>query len=468
MSDRTSMSDPLEPHWSATTDRALRQAGWHPGRAVPTEEWRRSLLGRGGIDMSEAARRFLAEFGGLLVTGQAGGLRTDPLTAGWEDKVFDVPDEGSPAYLYPIGTTDRGDGVGIAPSGAVCVGKESARLLAPSPGEALDKLVSGSEAAGAAETGGELRARWSALTQRVLRSSGWDPDRRVARPEWESELRERGFTVHEAARRFLAEFGGLRTDEWTPGPVMPQSPYNFDPLGAVTNTGAFAAFSQAAGTTLCPIGRADSGDSWLGMAVDGAVYVGTDSAELLADNGYDAVEKLVMERRTDAPLPFVPAGDHLELPHSPEHDRSAEIGTRWSAETDRVLRLAGWFPGRSVSTEEWERTLHEADEDFEMHQAARDFLREFGGLGIRQKGPGRTAPRSAFGLDPLPAQWDREIFDELGEQAGKYLYPVGGIGRGVSYLGMAPDGTVYRGMDDVEFLAENGDEALRKLIEGIR
>ncbi|WP_263303353.1 hypothetical protein [Streptomyces sp. 135] len=43
-----------------------------------------------------------------------------------------------------------------------------------------------------------------------------------------------------------------------------------------------------------------------------------------------------------------------------------------------------------------------------------------------------------------------------------------GSGRGVSYLGMAPGGTVYRGVDDVEFLAENGDEALRKLIEGIR
>ncbi|MET9548242.1 SUKH-3 domain-containing protein [Streptomyces sp. NPDC006627] len=59
--------------WSATTDRAVRQAGRRPGRAVPTEEWRRSLPGRGGVDMSEAARRFLAEFGGPLVTGQPEG-----------------------------------------------------------------------------------------------------------------------------------------------------------------------------------------------------------------------------------------------------------------------------------------------------------------------------------------------------------------------------------------------------------
>ncbi|MBW5425509.1 hypothetical protein GKQ77_28790 [Streptomyces sp. BG9H] len=453
-------------HWSAGTDKVLRKAGWYSGREVPTEEWRRALLGRGGIDMSAAARGFLAEFGGLVVTGEAGRFWTDPLTAGWDDKVFDVPDEGSPAYLCPIGATDRGDGVGMAPSGAVYIGRESVRLLAPSPGEALDKLVSG---AGADAGGGtELRSCWSALTKRVLRSSGWDPDRWVPRPEWESELRERGFTVHEAARRFLAEFGGLRTDEWTPGPVMPQSPYHFDPLGAAADTGAFAAFTGTAGADLCPIGRADSGDSFLGMAANGAVYVGRDGAELLAESGYDAVEKLVMERRTDAPLPFVPAGDHLVLPHSPEHDLSAEIGTRWSAETDRVLRLAGWYPGRSVATEEWERTLHDADEDFEIHEAARGFLREFGGLEIHQRGPGRTAARSPFRLDPLVATWDREILDDLGEQAGKYLYPIGGIGRGVSYLAMAADGTVHVGMDDVTLLAQTGDEALGKLIEGVR
>ncbi|WP_078594102.1 SUKH-3 domain-containing protein [Streptomyces sp. NRRL S-920] len=475
MNDRTR-------YWSAGTEQILRKAGWHPGREVSTEEWRRALLGRGGIDMSAAARGFLAEFGGLVVAGDAGRFRIDPLTADWDDKVFDVPGEGSPAYLYPVGATDRGDGVGVAPSGAVYIGRESVRLLAPSLGEALDRLVSGE---GEGEGGGgdagtygrtgtgkgggpELRSRWSALTKRVLRSSGWDPDRWVLRPEWESELRERGFPVHEAARRFLAEFGGLRTDEWTPGPVMPQSPYRFDPLSVPMEIEAFARFSDTAGEDLCPIGRADNGDSYLGMAANGAVYVGTDRAELLADNGYDAVEKLVMERRTDAPLPFVLVGGHLVLPHSSAHDLSAEIGTRWSAETDRVLRLAGWCPGRSVSTEEWERRLHAADEDFEIHEAARGFLREFGGLEIHQRGPGRTAARSPFRLDPLVAEWDCEIFDDLGERAGKYLYPIGGIGRGVSYLGMAVDGTVHAGMDNVEFLAETGDEALRKLIEGVR
>ncbi|TLS45926.1 hypothetical protein FE633_12270 [Streptomyces montanus] len=313
----------------------------------------------------------------------------------------------------------------------------------------------------------ELRPVWSALTYRVLRSAAWHPDRSVPIGDWESALREHGgFEIHDAARRFLTEFGGLKTDEWTPGPVMPQSPFRFDPRVAEGEGDTFAKLSQQAGTYLYPIGHADSGNSYLGMAANGAVYIGKDSVELLADTAYEAMEKLVMERRTDAPLPFVPAGDHLVLPHHPEHDLSAEIGARWSAETDRVLRLAGWHPGRSVSTEEWQRVLHEEDEGFEMHDAARRFLAEFGGLEINQQGPGRTMGRSPFRLDPLVAKWDFEIIDVQSEEVGTYLYPIGDASHGNFYLTMDANGAVYHGMDYVYLLADTGDKALEKLIEG--
>lgn len=315
-----------------------------------------------------------------------------------------------------------------------------------------------------------FRSRWSPLTKRVLRSSGWHSARRLPRPDWESALRERGgFEIHEAARSFLAEFGGLRSDEWTPGPIMPQSPYRFDPLTAEVEGETFADFSEQAGAHLYPIGTADSGTSFLGIAPSGAVYIGTkDRVELLADTGYEAMEKLVMERRTDAPLPFVLDGGQLVLPHLPEHDLSAEIGTRWSAETDRVLRLAGWHPGRSVTTTEWERILHEADEDFEIHDSARRFLTEFGGLEVNQKGPGRTASRSPFRLDPQVAVWDYEILEDLSEQADTYLYPIGDIGGGNLYLAMAANGAVHIGMDYEQLLADTADEALDKLIRGVR
>ncbi|MFI7319367.1 SUKH-3 domain-containing protein [Streptomyces venezuelae] len=148
---------------------------------------------------------------------------------------------------------------------------------------------------------------------------------------------------------------------------------------------------------------------------------------------------------------------------------TSEAGShgRWSDESDGVLRAAGWCPGRSVATAEWERVLHEHG-GFEMHEAARRFLAEFGGLASVERGPGRTMARMGSRLDPLAAEWDDEVFDVLSEEAGAYLYPVGEADRRSTYLGIAPDGKVYAGMDSVSLLADTGDEALEKLIEGIR
>ncbi|MDW4911143.1 SUKH-3 domain-containing protein [Streptomyces sp. ADMS] len=322
----------------------------------------------------------------------------------------------------------------------------------------------------------EIPSEWSALTHRVLRSAAWYPGRSVPIEKWENLLRDYGgFRIHEAARRFLAEFGGLATDEWTPGPIMPQSPFRFDPFSGEANGTAlaelgdtFTGFSKQAGTHLYPIGRADSGDSYLGMAVDGAVYIGQESTELLADTAYEALENLVMERNTGAPLPFVLTGDHLELPPEAERELRPDGVPRWSAEADRVLRLAGWHPSRSVPTGGWEGILHEADEGFVIHEAARRFLSEFGGLEIDQRGPGRTMARSPFRLDPSLAKWDYEIFEVLSDEAEADLYPIGDLGQGNLYLGMSQSGAVYMGMDSVELLADTADGALDKLIQGIR
>lgn len=146
---------------------------------------------------------------------------------------------------------------------------------------------------------------------------------------------------------------------------------------------------------------------------------------------------------------------------------SEERERRWSAETDRVLRQVGWYPGRSVSTAEWENTLREHG-GFEIHEAARRFLAEFGGLESTERGPGQTMARMGFTLDPTVAEWEEEIFDVLSEEAGTNLYPIGEADRRNLYLGIAPNGEVYVGMDSVTQLAETADEALEKLVEGIR
>lgn len=65
---------------------------------------------------------------------------------------------------------------------------------------------------------------WSQETERVLRRAGWQPCRSVRTDTWEHILRERGgFVAHEAARRFLAEFGGLVTYGWPAGYSVPRT-----------------------------------------------------------------------------------------------------------------------------------------------------------------------------------------------------------------------------------------------------
>lgn len=76
--------------------------------------------------------------------------------------------------------------------------------------------------------------------------------------------------------------------------------------------------------------------------------------------------------------------------------------------------------------------------------------------------------RMGFRLDPTVAEWDDEVFDVLSEEAGADLYPIGESDRRNSYLGIAPNGAVYIGMDNVTLLAETADRALEKLVEGIR
>jgi hypothetical protein len=299
-----------------------------------------------------------------------------------------------------------------------------------------------------------------------MRAASWFPGRTVSPlvVKWERELSDHhGLIMHENARMFLTEFGGLRTDDWTPGGIMPQSPFRFDPRTAVDSSANFPDISLSAGTPLYPIGLADRGRSPLGMSVEGAVYIAGSTVELLASSGHEAIEALAMERQSEVSRSSVPTGESLEVPPM---DTAPEM--RWSAETDRSLRLAGWHPGRRVSTEEWERILKEGDEDFVIHDAARGFLREFGGLAVDQKGPGITMARSPFRLDPTVAKWDYEIFEMLSEEAEAYLYPIGDAARGNNYLGMSPSGAVYWGMDDVRLLAETADEALDKLVQGIQ
>lgn len=139
----------------------------------------------------------------------------------------------------------------------------------------------------------------------------------------------------------------------------------------------------------------------------------------------------------------------------------------WSARTEQELRAAGWFPGRLVPTSEWEAILKESD-GLEMHEAARGFLAEFGGLHVQQRGPGQNMARAPFRLDPTIAKHDGEIFELFSTLTASAIYPIGELDNRNFYLGISLDGSVFLGMDQLELLADNPHRALNNLVEGIR
>lgn len=296
---------------------------------------------------------------------------------------------------------------------------------------------------------------WSPGTEEVLRRAGWQPGRTVPTETWEAILRERGpHEAHDAARGFLAEFGGLTTYGWPADSVTTCSAICFDPLQAAWQDERFARAGLRTGVRLCPVGTADEGASLLGLGEDGALYLIRDGAERL-----DGLDGLVQAQCSPSGL-WTPA----EATHENGFWQRLR-GLEGGSEKDRILRAGGWLPGRSVPTRTWEAVLMQTG-GFEMHEAARRFLAEFGALGVPgvpHSEPSGSAPWMEFSLDPLLAIWDAEVIDALAERAGVGLYPLGMRDRGNQYLAMADDGAVYAGMDDIWLLAHTPEEALARL-----
>ncbi|MFJ8188365.1 SUKH-3 domain-containing protein [Streptomyces sp. NPDC096094] len=312
---------------------------------------------------------------------------------------------------------------------------------------------------------------WSPRTEGVLRRAGWQPGRSVPTATWEAVLRERGaFEAHDAARRFLAEFGGLVTHGWPADTSRKPTAIGFDPLAAEWQDERFARASREAGTPLYPVGTADEGAGLLGMSDGGALHLVRDRVELLATATDQALDRLVESQGAWSALwrPGIPGAEHpfWRRIHTVRAG-GGFAGRRWSEETDRVLRAAGWFPDRSVPTETWESILFQVG-GFEMHDAARRFLTDFGAVRVPYRDPWDAMPWRDFSLDPLLAFWDVEIIEDLAEQADVDLYPIGMRGRRHTHLMMAADGSVYEGMDQVWLLAPTPDRAMEHLTRQIR
>jgi hypothetical protein len=135
----------------------------------------------------------------------------------------------------------------------------------------------------------------------------------------------------------------------------------------------------------------------------------------------------------------------------------------WPTSVLEVLLRSGWTPGRSVDVSRWQNLY--AAEGLQMHDAARSFLEEFGGLTIDIGGPGVTSVREPVRFDPERCTGEGDRFLDWSEQLDRHIVPIGDLDLGRYFLGIDEDGVVYL----VEtWVASFGatHEALIKLIDG--
>jgi hypothetical protein len=130
----------------------------------------------------------------------------------------------------------------------------------------------------------------------------------------------------------------------------------------------------------------------------------------------------------------------------------------------QALKAAGWSPRRRVDVSEWESAL--APEGFAMHDAARAFLTEFGGLAVPVSGPGRDYARIGVRLDPVLCLGQKKWFDSLDATTAGDLYPLGEEHDGHASLAMDVAGTIHMLFNDQVKRIGPGATGLARLLEG--
>jgi hypothetical protein len=122
-----------------------------------------------------------------------------------------------------------------------------------------------------------------------------------------------------------------------------------------------------------------------------------------------------------------------------------------SEKTRQVLLHAGWYPGRRIGTEKWEAELV-IDGFPPLHEAARQFLHEYGGLAFRLSGPGITCAREPFNLVPMACAGEADRFIAWSDYLNREIAPIGDHAAGTNgrgFLGIDDRGEILRVVDRV-------------------
>ena len=99
--------------------------------------------------------------------------------------------------------------------------------------------------------------------------------------------------LHDAAERFLTEFGGLGVSLSGPDITCAKTPFEFDPELCVGEEDRFADWGETIGRDLFPIGELDQVRFFLGIDENSEIYL---VADWIATFGplKDALERLVL------------------------------------------------------------------------------------------------------------------------------------------------------------------------------
>ncbi|MFI2504679.1 SUKH-3 domain-containing protein [Streptomyces sp. NPDC018972] len=139
-----------------------------------------------------------------------------------------------------------------------------------------------------AEVGAETVGKMENLTEEIenaLSAAGWVPGRQVDTAEWQRRLEASGeVTMSEAARRFLAEFGGLSFPHAGTGISMARQPFVLDPLLCLGEEDRFAEWGEELGESIFPVGEFDEGrGGFLGIDENGVIYQVVDTLSRFAE-----------------------------------------------------------------------------------------------------------------------------------------------------------------------------------------
>lgn len=140
----------------------------------------------------------------------------------------------------------------------------------------------------------------------------------------------------------------------------------------------------------------------------------------------------------------------------------------FSGITRECLAQAGWAPGYVCPTLDEYVAALEAD-GYRVHEAARAFLRGFGGLEIRF--PHRGQPGATDSVSTRAGHATRSVFSDTAELwaeiVGAQLCLIGDVYGRYMGLAMDPSGRVYAGEGELVIqLGDSGADALEGLCTG--